>query len=585
MIDQMADRKLPPPGVVLTESARRLTDRRLAVVVWVIAAILYLPGIWWGLPYASSPDRILAWGADELAPLGPVAELYNVVIARRPPYNPQYPMFGYLTQAVLVGPYVVTLWFSGRLIQPGLEFPFGLTDPVTDLAVMTLLARMVSLAMAAGVVIIAYETARILWDRTTGAMAAVLVSLTYPMFYYSRTSNVDMPALFWTALALSVAALCLKDRLTVKRAILLGIFAALATATKDASYGAFLFLGPAVLVQHVYRLRPLGVGRWQLWKPLASVVLSGLIVYVIASGLIFNVSRFLTHVDFILHGSDSGFNIDYYSGPPSIERYTSVMLLTGNYLIEGLGFPMFVFAVAGVLLSTKQWPPAIGMVLPAFGILVGVILPVRFVEFRFVMVIIYVLALFAAFAVREFLRIRRRSIHTLAQICAGIVCVWALVHGIDLTYQMIYDSRYEVSEWLARNAKIGDRIGYYGAPQKLPRLKSDIVTQSMPDQLNYYDPQSAKDPRPPEFVLLIPERSFETVHDIYVPESTYQGLVDESLGYRQVLNLQTPSLFPTRVISWVNPTVKVFVRKDYLTSLADVPPAVPSAKWARRDRE
>src|SRR5438128_2722615 len=119
MADRRDARQLPLTSVVGAESAHRRTDRRLAVLVWVIAVFLYLPGIWWGIPYASGPDRQQAWGADELAPLGPVAELYNVFIARRPPYNPQYPMFGYLTQSVLVGPYVMSLWLSGRLVRPG----------------------------------------------------------------------------------------------------------------------------------------------------------------------------------------------------------------------------------------------------------------------------------------------------------------------------------------------------------------------------------------------------------------------------------------------------------------------------------
>src|SRR5262245_40461227 len=124
MVDTMDDRKAQSARGGLVEPAPSKADHRLVVMLCGLAVILYLPGIWWGLPYASAPDRAAAWGSDELAPLGPVAELYNTVIARRPPYNPQYPMFGYLTQAVLVGPYVVTLWLSGRLVQAGLEFPY-----------------------------------------------------------------------------------------------------------------------------------------------------------------------------------------------------------------------------------------------------------------------------------------------------------------------------------------------------------------------------------------------------------------------------------------------------------------------------
>jgi len=52
-------------------------DRKIAVVLFLTALAVYLPGIWWGLPSGTSPMQVLPWGADELGPLGPVAELYG----------------------------------------------------------------------------------------------------------------------------------------------------------------------------------------------------------------------------------------------------------------------------------------------------------------------------------------------------------------------------------------------------------------------------------------------------------------------------------------------------------------------------
>ncbi len=52
-------------------------DRKIAVVLFLTALAMYLLGIWWGLPSGTSPMQVLPWGADELGPLGPVAELYG----------------------------------------------------------------------------------------------------------------------------------------------------------------------------------------------------------------------------------------------------------------------------------------------------------------------------------------------------------------------------------------------------------------------------------------------------------------------------------------------------------------------------
>jgi hypothetical protein len=86
------------------------------------------------------------------------------------------------------------------------------------------------------------------------------------MFCYTRTSNVDLGALFWVAAGLVVFARYLRDGLTVRRALWLGIFAALATATKDPSYAAFLPLGIALVVRELLRLRRERGSATILWK-------------------------------------------------------------------------------------------------------------------------------------------------------------------------------------------------------------------------------------------------------------------------------------------------------------------------------
>lgn len=542
------------------------SDRKIMAAFFAAAVLIYIPGIWWGLPHATAPDRIFAWGNDELGPLGPIAELYSVFIDSKS-FDPKSPLFHYFIQALFVGPYMFVLLLTGNLSlsQAVTEYPFGLTDPVNSLAVMTLLARMVSLLMAAAVVVISFKTVTLLWNRRTGILTAIFVLLSYHMFYYSRTSNVDMGALFWTSLGILILAICIRNSLTPQRAILLGTFAALATATKDASYAAFLIIALFIVPQHIHQQRKMGHNWPQSFKSPLIGLFSSLGVYIIASGLIFNFDRYLLHIDFMLHGSKGGL---YYSTPATLNGYISILGKTFNHIIATLGFPVIIFAIIGLILCATRTPRYLILALPIPGILFGVILSVRFVQFRFVIIMAYVLTFFAAYVLTELIN-SRKSMFCKAGYCFTILAIsWQFIHGADFTYQMINDSRYKVSAWLNKNARSGDRVGYYGAPLKLPQLDHGIVTCPMPGQIP--SPRMTTKCRDnPEFVLVIPQQDFEPVHEFSLPEHIYRNLLDGSSGYQLVLNLQTRSLFSNRPVPFVNPPVKVFVKKPLKSSTSN----------------
>lgn len=541
-----------------------LTERRISLLLFAAALLLYLPGLWWGLPYATAANRIRPWGSDELAPLG-FGELYSVSLHPRPKFDPRYPLFHHVIQALAAGPYVLYLWLTGQISHFTPEYPYGLLDPVGALAVLTVLGRLPSLFMAAGVVVVAFRTAAILWDRRTGVLAGVAVLLIYPMFYYARTSNVDMPALFWTSLGLAVCAACLRDGITVRRAVWLGLLAALATATKDASYAAFAALVPMLAWWHARDARRPGTGWPERWKAplLGLVALVG--VYVVASGLAIHPGRFVIHLRFIVHGSPwSPLRKAYGSTPTTLAGYVGVVRDTLAYLAEALGEPMLALALAGLVACAARRSRTAAFALPALGTLLGVILPVRFLEFRFVLVMAYSLALFAAYAVASSLRSPSPLLRRSGQIGFVIACGWLLLLGADLTYQMLNDSRYEAARWFGRVARPGDRVTFTDGAYKLPHLALGIVAVGLPP-----GPRAARvlERDRPEFVTVIPVLRLETHREHLLSEEVYRALRDGTLGYAQVLAIQTPPLFSRRPIPIVNPPVKVFVWKDLLARL------------------
>lgn len=533
---------------------RRSPDARIVLILLAVAVLLYVPAIWWGVPDANGPARVRTWNSDELGPLGPIGEVYSVFVRRGPPFNPQYPLFHYLVQALVVGPYWALLWLTGGLREPVATYPFGLTDPREALVVSTILARAVSVVMGAGIVVFAFRTGTILRDRTTGIAAAILVLLTYPFVYYARTSNVDLPALFWTALGLLLYARYLHTGLTARRVALLGAVSALAVATKDASY-APLALAAAVLLVREWRARPDATGTRRTLALSGIGLASLLALYLPASGLVFHFGRYLRHIRFITQGSPLGQgSLYYFSTPASIEGYLSLLAKTGVHLVESLSAPVTALAVAGLVLAGFRARRLLLFALPALGLL-AVILPVRFVLLRFIIPVAYILAFFAAYAAVEGARAAAPAVRTAARFAFVATCAWSFLRVADLTWQMLSDTRYHTEAWLAERLEPGEVVGYIGTRSALPRLP-------------------AANPTVPVFG---PERTDLTPRFVVVPLLTYRNrdirpavaarmapataIAHGLPGYDRVRTFEPRTLFRTRPISSLNPLVVVFERR------------------------
>ena len=537
-------------------------------IFFAAALVAYTPGIWWGLPDATAPGRDRPWGTDELGPVGAINELYGVLAAHRPTFNPQYPLFHYVCQFIFVAPYYAGLWLTGHLSYPAPNFPFGLDHPPLELGVMTLLARFVSLLMAAGVVAVAFRTGEVLRGRRTGMLAALFVLLQYPMFYYARTSNVDMGALFWTALGLWMFALCLTSGVTMRRGIALGIFAALAIATKDPSYAVFVPVGLVFLVLHIAAMRREGRGGFEIYRVPAYTLAVAVLVYVVSSGLVLRPSRYFRHIYYITHGSSPASRIFYFRYPATAEGYLTLGREVVTQLEDAMGLPMLLCATAGLAVWIARDRRLLLWVLPAAGIVVGVILPVRFVLLRFVLIIGYVLAFCAADFLARGLERTRATRRLIAQVAIVIVAAWSGLRGTDLTYQMLHDSRHIAARWLAGPLRQGDVVGHIAPASTLPHLAASVgITTLTPGRLAALSAANG-----PEFIISLPLEDYEQVHEEQLPEDVYQQLLAGTRGYRQAALIQAPSLFRKRPATFVNPPVRIFIRDDLWQSRIRVNP-------------
>lgn len=510
---------------------------RLALFAVALAA--YGVGIGWGIPETEPRERPDSWATDEIAPAGLLEEIANTIYFRSGVYNPKYPFFGYVIQGIPTLPYYVA--------AAGLD-----TSKARTLSVarpIALLARATTVLLAAGLCLVAWETAAVLWGASAGWIAGVLTLLFPPMFYYGRTSNVDGPALFFTAVALWQFARILVNGIEPSSGRWLAISAALAIATKDTAFGALVPAGALVVILE--------------WKRNRALVLrTGLLsaaVYMLASGLLINPDRYWKHIQFIRHGSTRHYGFHYGSTRP----YSEVLATTASYVMEHLGIALALLICAGVVMCMRGRRKMLLWLIPAAGVVCLTILPVRFSLYRFPMVTSYALLFFAAFAIERAWQWRKSAGLALL----ALVCIRQGASAVDITWLMWYDARYEVGAWFARNAHAGERIGYYGTePNKLPFTDPAISLEPGPSSLPVVNG--------PEFLIVEPYQSYEILHEYNLPEATYQAMRAGKSGYRQVLGLRAEPLIGYRPRLALHPPVKVFVRDDKLATLADPTPRI-----------
>jgi hypothetical protein len=552
-------------------------DLRISALLILAAVALYSPGINWGLPLANAPGTTQSWGPDEIGPIGPLVELRNNLGGDNLG-NPQYPMFHYVFIFLFYLPYLVLQFLTGGLPHPHGGYPFGFTDPASSVQMLMRISRLVSVLMGAGIVVCAYFLGRRLWDRTTGVLAAVFVLLMYPMFYFARTSNLDVPVTFWQSLVLLLFALALKEqRVSGAQWLWIGLLTSIALATKEQSYGILLLLVFPLMAWHFRAVGRAGDGVWARWRaPLTALAVSAFF-YIFASGLVIRPEKYFRHLDFVRAGSPSGRFYQEYSLTP-VGLY-GMARESFFHLADILSWPVLLAALAGVVACAvrREERPRLWLLLPIPGLFFSVLALVGYVELRYLLPWGFLLALFAAaYVVAPALRARSAVVRAVTIVLLVAACGWSLLRGLDLQRLSLNDSRYAAADWFAANVRPEDRVAHPGAERRIvlmPRFRTPF--QRVPMEI-------PKAPTPgatlfdSEFIYL---QGKDDLTDFWhTPRWAYEGLLSGSLGYTLVAEFQTPARFAPQhrhdsMQIGVNPHILIFARHDRAAKLSPAPAA------------
>ncbi|MEO6444505.1 MAG: glycosyltransferase family 39 protein [Gemmatimonadaceae bacterium] len=554
---------------------------RTRLTLALLAFLAYAPGFWWGAPHATAADRTNAWGVDDEPPLGPLAQADDILhpkAAQNP--NLGYPMLHPFMVLGAFTPYMGYLYATGQLQSPSAAFPHGFADPANALATLTGIAHFLSVLLGVGIVLCAYETGRVLWDERSGVASAVAAMLMYPMFYYARNSNVDVPVLFFTAAGLAAFAHIVRYGHTMRRSIIFGLLVGMAVATKEPAFASFVFAPFVMLVlpepgrsERPWRSRA-------FWRIALAGGATALLAYALFGGMIVDFSRWRAHIEFIrsrlqdLEANAVVF-VTYY--PRTLAGHADFIARLARYLADCLSWPGLVLAVVSMAIIARRRQRDAILMLSAVGYLAVLFFSARAAQLRYLMPAAYVLALYAgrgAWEAWQSRRTRGAPVLGLAALSALVLVSWA----VDLTYVMLRDSRYAAGEWLARTARPGDALEYFGSEHKHPPMPAWLSSrQAIPFRGSMYRADTtdvavqaitaAWRERQPRFVVIVPDYTNPgKPYTASCPPAIFRALENGSLGYERPPVFETPALvtwWPRPALDHpvVNPPIRIYERR------------------------
>ncbi len=476
-------------------------------LVFLFALFTYTRALGWGLP---SGDE--TWAGDALRPSAPLAVAYHSFAGHG--WNSgwfwfKYPPFHAYLLCALYAPYLAWLWLTGGIHGFASDYPFGMKDPVASLSMLALIGRAASAVMGAGSVVAAYQCVVRSFGRAAACAAAFVVTLTYPMVFYSQTTNVEVPYLFWMMLAL-LAAVRIVERnphadfherspqadLSERDAragidqggrtrwwILLGIGAALAISTKELVAGAFVGLPFVLIGVSIAEHRP--VMSWIRGGLIASA--SFAVAMAIANNALYNPLGFAQRLGFLTQTLPREIALKYapyyfpidLGGSRGLEVELAQLRLAVERIVTSLGAPTLVLSLGGWILALRRRPAwtllLAAMLLGYYFVSVRAMLSL---SIRYLLPIAVLSAMTAGIALIELAGDpRRQPVRTLV---AALFAVYVFAYGWDINRMMTGDGRYAAEAWLSAVAKDAPSVEIYQSRTYLPRFPEGLDVREVP---------------------------------------------------------------------------------------------------------
>jgi hypothetical protein len=430
-------------------------------LVWILAAAagLRLAGLFWGLPASDG------WDDDGFAPRNFLTAL--ALTYKHGAYFTYPPLHAFLLALLTLPGVILALLHAPSLHQADVIGEFTKPAYMTFFAVV---GRLVSLVMSLGIVWCVARMTELVAGRRAGLFAAGACALGFGLTYYGQVSNLDVPYLFWSLLALLWTMRAVVEH-EPRRFWGAALFAAAAAATKDQAYALFALSLPAFLLAWFVAERWPRVEARRIFLVLLPAAVVALLLLLLVDGAITNPSGFARRVAFLI-GPASQDYAEYMHGPSG---WLALLADMGRTFAQGYGLIAMLLAVLGLVVHGRRSRGGVLVagLLPALAILSFTLCfnfaalrsDDRFLLPQAVLATFYIgiAAEALAFAAQPWMRLTGRVV-------LAVTALFALHYCIAINAAFLFDPRYDAERWMAANIRAGDSIETYGQNCFLPRF-------------------------------------------------------------------------------------------------------------------
>jgi hypothetical protein len=451
-------------------------------LLWIllVVGLVHAIGLGWGLPGSDG------WDNDGVAPRDFLPGLAASFTWGR---FYTYPPLHLAILAILTLP--VTLVALARAPSTALADVVSEMIKVPYMTAMSGIARAVALVMSLAIVVFIARIAEELRARELGIpgprlrdnarvrragyFAAAFAGVNASFAYYSKTSNLDVPQLFWSTWALLTLtrAMTRQEPRLLRRAFAL---AALAVGTKDQAYALFLLSAPIGLGLWLATDASAREHRSRILRETAIAVAGAALLLAFVDGAIFNPKGFQARVSF-LTGSASQDYVEYTSDWSGRVRLLGDIARKFDRQYPFVLAPVVLLGLVRACIGASRrparpsgWAPALLPLLAAISFTVTFNGTARRTDARFLISQAIVLAVYGGLGLDWIVFAPRRPLRIAGQALMSVAMAKALFMCVSVDANMLADPRYDIEEWLAAHVRPGDTIETYGHNVYMPRL-------------------------------------------------------------------------------------------------------------------
>ncbi len=432
---------------------------------WILCVfvLMNVPGLNWGLPASDG------WDNDGIAPRDFLAGLVETFT---PGHYYQYPP----VQLILLGVLTLPVTLIGLANAASLS-PADVIAEMVKVPYMTaiaLIARVVSLLMAAGTINAVSRMVFEVRGERASLFALAFGALNAPLVYYARTSNLDVPYMFFASVAMLalVRALARKEPARLRR---FAVFAVLAVGTKDQAYALFLGAVPVAFALWIWRSPWAATRRRALVLTALKLLVLSVVLLFVVDLVPFNPSGFRARLHFLV-GSASQDYVHYTNDWTGRFRVLEDIVTNSTRYYS---VPALVLAVIGGALGLSKIKDRDVRLAALIPLLCAVSYTMFFncvarrTDHRFVLPQMILLAAYGGIAL-DLLTTQRVKWRFWASwvitICTGGAAVFGCA---SVTAQLLLDPRYDAEAWLHEHVRPGDLIETHSLNVYLLRFPRD----------------------------------------------------------------------------------------------------------------